>query len=765
MMITSKLMWAVATVCFCVCCAAAASAADANRPAAGPLENAYLKVTVSDRGEWTLETKDGATARIASAAPAAQLGGQAWNPADSVVTVAGGRETNTLGAFDARVVTYRRKDGLTLTHSLWLSMERPEMIVRLDVENGTDQSVQLDSVSALATSAFDPGGVLADWRMVKTAHAMESRHDVGGLVRADMDSHVAMRNRKSGTAFVAGFLSHRRGVGRLHVGDPKEGSVPVRATVHHGIPLPRSMSVVGEPLLIAFGATGLECLERFGDLVAREHGIELRKTHPLDDATTWAHTELSSFGSYVLLSELGRNTENGGIKADFAEVRRLGLDRFGYAHEDRYGSSETRGGCKFLGRNQGADDPWSEFNQEDFARMRLEHPRWFVERGMDFSHPEVIAFQRELAEKGAEGKASLTYGADFIDTWRYSPRQYDKTCTVPMLLRNTIVAIRAAAPKAWGLCWLNDPVLGYGLWDRVRIGMDSDRGYDPESSCRKETRHLTFLPVCVPSQAHRYFYNGRVFWNDPDSYHVYALGRYSLGEARVHASFCAFAANVTKLGEPLAFMADNRQALPADRMEIVKKVSPAGADTARPLDFFESTHPAVWHMPIARPFGKWDLVAVFAYFKGKSREFHVEFRELGLDAGCEYLVYEFWSDRFVGAMRQGFQAAFQGADCGVYSVVEKKGHPQLISTSRHIRHMANDIVSLAWKAESKTLTGTSKIVKNEPYELRIHVPAGFVAKSVRVSGGLTAVRKADGPILRVGFTPSAWEDVRWEVGF
>jgi hypothetical protein len=40
-----------------------------------------------------------------------------------------------------------------------------------------------------------------------------------------------------------------------------------------------------------------------------------------------------------------------------------------------------------------------------------------------------------------------------------------------------------------------------------------------------------------------------------------------------------------------------------------------------------------------------------------------------------------------------------------------------------------------------------------------------VAKSVRVSGGLTAVRKADGPILRVGFTPSAWEDVRWEVGF
>src|SRR5476651_1785918 len=88
-------------------------------------------------------------------------------------------------------------------------------------------------------------------------------------------------------------------------------------------------------------------------------------------------------------------------------------------------------------------------------------------------------------------------------------------------------------------------------------------------------------------------------------------------------------------------------------------------------------------------------------------------------------------------------------DCDIYSIVEKQDHPVLISTSRHIRQMAFDIKDLAYDAKQQTLSGVSRQVSNDPYQLRIYLPYDFSAKKVELSGGLEGKMKTDGNLLTV----------------
>jgi hypothetical protein len=730
-----------------------------SREVCSMLTNKFFVLEFTDRGVWSLKARDGSRAALRLVYPEVKLAEKTLDLSQFSVRHAQNRLTNALGEFDAITIFYTKPAEPELAYQLWFDRNRPEIRVRLDIANRTAQACQVETVAPLVCLDFQPGGAKEDWKMVTTAHAMESSHQVGGLQPAKMDSHLALRNRAAQSSFLLGFLAHRRGLGQVALEAAPNSGLALRAMTRHQVPLPAGKVIQGEPLWIAFGRTGVDDLERFGELIAQEHGIALRAAHPLSDANAWAHTLWNGFGAYILVHPLGYNTSQAGGGGDIAELRKLGLDKYGYLTSQEPNArhpAPRQGSVKFMGRNQGRPDPWSDFKQEEFDQWQKEHPDWFVCGHMDFSHPAVIAKQREFVKSGTDTDI-LNYGADFVHDWRHCEHQHDPSQTATMMFRNTLQAIREMHAQPWGSVWINNPPQGYGLWEIVRIGTDSDRGYiDAE---------FGFLDVCVPMCAHRFFYNGQVWWNNPDSFHVYAMGRYSPGEARVHASFCAFAANILHLGEPLALMAETNLPLPADRLEIIKKVSPAGMDTARPLDFFESSHPAVWHMPIRRSFGAWDLVGLFAYVQGELKKFQVDFTELGLATNRPYLVYEFWSDRFLGAQTNGFAAELTGPDCGMYAVIAQENHPQLVSTSRHIRQMANDILDLAWNGPTRTLSGVSKIVPGDPYELRIHLPDGFKEERMELADGLTAETTRAGKILKVRCTPASWKNLEWSIRF
>lgn len=172
-----------------------------------------------------------------------------------------------------------------------------------------------------------------------------------------------------------------------------------------------------------------------------------------------------------------------------------------------------------------------------------------------------------------------------------------------------------------------------------------------------------------------------------------------------------------------------------------------------------------WMMEIERPYERWNVLARFAWGDVARPAQEVRFADLGLREDTEYLVYEFWSGEFLGASAGNFVAPeLAPGGTEVFALRERADHPQLVSTSRHITQGAVDLIDVRWNEETNTLSGRSAVVRDDRYELVVHVPEGFEAGEGRI-GGRAVDLDADGPLRRLGCTPAATGPLVWEVVF
>ena len=79
--------------------------------------------------------------------------------------------------------------------------------------------------------------------------------------------------------------------------------------------------------------------------------------------------------------------------------------------------------------------------------------------------------------------------------------------------------------------------------------------------------------------------------------------------------------------------------------------------------------------------------------------------------------------------------------------------------------MAFDIKDLAYDSQHRMLRGVSRAVAGDPYQLRIYVPDGFIARRVELSDSIAATMKTDGNLLVVDFKAPTGKDVDWKVFF
>ena len=95
---------------------------------------------------------------------------------------------------------------------------------------------------------------------------------------------------------------------------------------------------------------------------------------------------------------------------------------------------------------------------------------------------------------------------------------------------------------------------------------------------------------------------------------------------------------------------------------------------------------------------------------------------LGLNPDKEYLLYDFWNNKFVGRF-YGSDLLIQELRPGetrMISIHSVEKHPQFISTNRHIMQGLVDMTALpAWDESKKVLTGKSKIIGGEEYKVVI----------------------------------------------
>ncbi|MCD6350591.1 MAG: hypothetical protein J7M26_00620, partial [Armatimonadetes bacterium] len=688
---------------------------------------------------------------------------------------------HTLGDFRRITLTCSRPRELQVTYTLLVGTRTRDVVARVDFRNDTGRELVVQRGAPMVAADVTLGGRPGAWQVIADGHSNANPYQSVAVKEGRALQgwwYVAAKNLNTGASVVLGNLTNNKGLGRFLMpaplpaksgagGQGTAGSIAlVASSDYENIVMPPGAAITGEWTLLSFGDRGIDCLEHFGGLIARANGIDLMRDHPIkpyEASYVSIFNGWNSWGSSVIKGfPYGHDKSKYDLAFKDPEWRKecqrrlkaLGLAHYGYAP---LGPVRVYGLPTPLVRRYGRPDYWFK----EAMTIARDHPEYYVQGRIDFSNPAVLAYERHRAEK-AIGKlprgALARYGWDFTSGWRKLDGQHDPFMTSAETYRAATGLWRQVAQehgvRAYALVWMNLPGINYDRQDVVHIGADSDQGY--------YGRGLTFTQGLTRQISGRFFYNGRVWWNSPDSFHVYAGGLYSYRQAKVHASFCSIAGNLVHLGEPLA-----DEDMPLDRLEILKRVAPTTPDVAEAVDLFEHSPARLWNMPVRRSFGQWNVVGLFNVDYGHTGEAitqEIRFADLGLDPAAEYLVYEFWSRKFLGSFKGGFTRTLQAPDCEVYSIVRRQDHPVLLSTNRHVRQMAYDVLALNWDAPTATLSGTSLVVGGDPYELRVWVPQGWALDAAQAQG-LQVTTTRQGRLLRLQFTAEKDGAVKWQVRF
>ena len=280
------------------------------------------------------------------------------------------------------------------------------------------------------------------------------------------------------------------------------------------------------------------------------------------------------------------------------------------------------------------------------------------------------------------------------------------------------------------------------------------------------------------------FLEGVVWRNDPD--HCDVLGEWLMDTdammpvfARqetvpmrtvVRPAICAMAGGVLMLSDKLEVYQDDAN------VEGMKRSAPVLFTVPGQLYSCGRQTVPWWLQEIDRPFDHWSVLARFQWGKKREKQWvfdfkgvpqqEVKFADLGLHDDREYLVFEFWSQKFLGKSKGSFTAPAMDENNGmqVFAIREASEHPWVLSTTRHITQGGVSLLDEKWDGGGKTLSGTSSVVVGDPYVLTVHLPDGFRVESAQVGGEKVQV-VSQGETATVNVVPSATKTVDWTIKF
>lgn len=281
----------------------------------------------------------------------------------------------------------------------------------------------------------------------------------------------------------------------------------------------------------------------------------------------------------------------------------------------------------------------------------------------------------------------------------------------------------------------------YGLVEAMRVGGDNG----PQLS-----RYMAGPILGTP----RYFFNNRVWYNDPDP--VYVRAARPIGQARLFATW-------TSLQNALFNFSDWLPDLPEERVEILRRtLAPHGCKNVRPVDFFDNAYARAWCLESddIRIFGlyNWDRNTPLVF------DYTAEYA--GLDPLETYVGYDFWNNKFIGPFKGRLVAETPANDCRVLALRPIRDMPVLVSTSRHVASPVYDKVKTVWTGDAREgiLSGTSsRLVPGERYELRVVAPAGWKCVGAEADGAKGCVLQG-GTALRAAFKSQS-DSLAWRLAF
>lgn len=280
----------------------------------------------------------------------------------------------------------------------------------------------------------------------------------------------------------------------------------------------------------------------------------------------------------------------------------------------------------------------------------------------------------------------------------------------------------------------------YGLVDAIRIGPDNGASW--HGICTGPIRGSA-----------RYFYNARVWYNDPDP--VYVRDNVPLNQSQLITTWAS-------VSGALYLFSDWLPSLSEQRVDLLRRtMAPHKCTNVRPVDLFSSKLANIWRLSK----GDYAILALYNWEERTALQIDRPLERLDLDPTATYAGFDFWNDSFVAPFKTSFVSSVPAASCRALSLRKMTGVPVLVSTSRHVCSPLFEVENETWDAQIKTLSGTSTVVANDPYELRI-VAENFKAVKASFDGVETpATIEQNGPTVRVRVLPDKSGKVSWSIQF
>jgi hypothetical protein len=593
---------------------------------------------------------------------------------------------------------------------------------------------------------------------------------------------------------VAGWVTEDRGSGVLF-SSVKDGKVEFKAQIDYGhLRIPDGQSAQLETLAIGCFADARIGEEMYADAIAKHYKIKLRPQ--VAGYCTWYSDKHGAAGDEKSIVELAAfaakelrpfgflfvQIDDGWQEGGSYNGPRRGFDRVKPNGPYPHGMKPVAEKIQSLGLTAGIwFMPFARNHQDPEYRDRQ---HWFAKRdngkpyetdwggtSLDLTEPEVKAHLRQLV-KTIHSWGFNYFKMDGLWTGTATEQMYindhykddhignnaplhDPTKTNLEAYRDGLKLLReAAGPDVFfSGCNVSQNMrsLGgsIGLVDSMRIGPDN--GWEWGG---------VLTPVDHGSPL--YFLNGRVWWNDPDPYYIRT--NLPLNEARFLSSWVG----ITGF---FALNSDWLPGLPAERLEISKRIMPAHGATARPVDYFDHRFTTTWLVTDARQTARRDVIGLFNFYDAEMKVNETSER-LGLRPGKAYHAFDFWANEPIPDFRASLKTQVAPRSCRVIAVRADEGHPVVLSSSRHVTQGIVDITGEVWR-EGK-LSAISKVVGNDPYELRIagltdggktwRVVSVDISPSDKAAGVTVSSHESSG-LVRVTLRCPQSRAVKWTVRF
>jgi alpha-galactosidase len=159
----------------------------------------------------------------------------------------------------------------------------------------------------------------------------------------------------------------------------------------------------------------------------------------------------------------------------------------------------------------------------------------------------------------------------------------------------------------------------------------------------------------------------------------------------------------------------------------------------------------------------WERWCVLGRLGEKEKE--ISLGELGLEQGKPYLLYEFWSDTFLGTVTDKivFDTPDPKYNCQLFCIRPAQPNPQVLATSRHISCGAADLTDIQW--QDNALSGVSRTVASDTYTLLVHEPPGSGTPAVTATGARIISQTLEGNVRRISMVSPDGAPVSWKIDY